>query len=110
MNYPALYSECGMSATILLAIYTLNSDHSRWLQHQQEQLPHRLRQETMKNREHQQVRHKNLAASAGAAPWLASRWHTDLIDERLLAAAKSDNEGMLEEALEELDDINYVDG
>jgi len=31
-------------------------------------------------------------------------------NERLLAAAKSDNEGMLEEALAELQDVNYTDG
>ncbi|KAI9632221.1 ankyrin repeat-containing domain protein [Dioszegia hungarica] len=31
-------------------------------------------------------------------------------NERLLAAAKSDNEGMLEDALSDLDDINYTDG
>jgi hypothetical protein len=31
-------------------------------------------------------------------------------DERLLAAAKSDNESLLESVIEELQDINYVDG
>lgn len=36
--------------------------------------------------------------------------HDWLIDERLLAAAKSDNEGMLEDALKELSDINQSDG
>jgi hypothetical protein len=31
-------------------------------------------------------------------------------DERLLAAAKNDSEEMLEDALSELEDINYADG
>jgi len=34
----------------------------------------------------------------------------DQADERLLAAAKSDNESMLEDALSDLEDINYTDG
>ena len=33
-----------------------------------------------------------------------------LADERLLGAAKSDNEGMFEEAMHELPHVNYVDG
>lgn len=36
--------------------------------------------------------------------------HHWLIDERLLAAAKTDNEGMLEDALKELSDVNQPDG
>lgn len=36
--------------------------------------------------------------------------YTDCTAERLLAAAKTDNEAMLEEALAELEDINGTDG
>jgi hypothetical protein len=31
-------------------------------------------------------------------------------DERLLAAAKTDNEGLFEEAIDEVEDVNYADG
>lgn len=52
---------------------------------------------------HQQVRSIpfSTASSKGVA---------DGLDERLLAAAKSDNEDMLDEALAELEDINFADG
>jgi len=33
-----------------------------------------------------------------------------IVDERLLAAAKTDNEGLLEEAIDEVEDVNYADG
>jgi len=33
-----------------------------------------------------------------------------ILDERLLAAAKTDNEGLFEEAIDEVDDVNYADG
>jgi hypothetical protein len=41
------------------------------------------------------------------------RWEegTELMaDERLLAAAKTDNEGLFEEAIDEVEDVNYADG
>jgi hypothetical protein len=31
-------------------------------------------------------------------------------DERLLAAAKTDNDGLYEEAIGEVEDVNYADG
>ena len=33
-----------------------------------------------------------------------------IVDERLLAAAKTDNEGLFEEAIDEVEDVNYADG
>ena len=33
-----------------------------------------------------------------------------ITDERLLAAAKTDNEGLFEEAIDEVEDVNYADG
>jgi len=33
-----------------------------------------------------------------------------IADERLLAAAKTDNEGLFEEAIDEVEDVNYADG
>ena len=33
-----------------------------------------------------------------------------MADERLLAAAKTDNEGLYEEAIDEVEDVNYADG
>jgi hypothetical protein len=34
----------------------------------------------------------------------------DIADERLLAAAKSDNESLFEDALASVEDVNYTDG
>jgi len=33
-----------------------------------------------------------------------------MADERLLAAAKTDNEGLFEEAIDDVEDVNYADG
>jgi len=35
---------------------------------------------------------------------------TLMADERLLAAAKTDNEGLFEEAIDDVEDVNYADG
>lgn len=54
-------------------------------------------------------------ASASMFPflnlWVEEREERELIvDERLLAAAKTDNEGLFEEAIDEVEDVNYADG
>jgi hypothetical protein len=53
-------------------------------------------------------------ASASRSTYRVShemKFRRELItDERLLAAAKTDNEGLFEEAIDEVEDVNYADG